>query len=96
MTNLTAQIGKRVTLVIPAALRHKYGMEEGSQVMVEAHNEGLLLRPVVTLPVEIYSPEKRAGILLNNAVTRSDYEKAVNAVVTMGLDPETIPHKRPR
>jgi AbrB family looped-hinge helix DNA binding protein len=95
MTNLTAQIGKRGTLVIPAALRHKYGMEEGSQVMVEAHNEGLLLRPVVTLPVEIYSPEKRAGILLNNAVTRSDYEKAVKAVVKMGLDPETIPHKRP-
>jgi AbrB family looped-hinge helix DNA binding protein len=95
MTNLTAKIGKRGTLVIPAALRRKYGMEEGSQVMVEAHKEGLLLRPVVTLPVEIYSPEKRAGILLNNAVTRSDYEKAAKAVVRMGLDPETIPHKRP-
>ena len=91
----TTKIGKRGTVVIPAAIRQKYGFEEGSQLIVEARPEGLLLRPVVTLPVEIYTPERKAEFLLNNAVTQEDYLDAIKEVRKMGLDPERIPHKPP-
>jgi len=89
------KIGKRGTVVIPATLRKKYGFEEGSQLIVEALPDGVFLRPVVTLPVEIYTPERKAEFVLNNAITPEEYVLAVKKVRNMGLDPETIPHKRP-
>jgi AbrB family looped-hinge helix DNA binding protein len=89
-----ARIGKRGNIVIPAALRRKYGLEEGSQIVVEPVPEGLLLRPVVTLPVEIYTRERKAEFLLNNAITSEDYAIAVEQVREMGLDPKKIPHRR--
>jgi AbrB family looped-hinge helix DNA binding protein len=92
----TAKVGKRGTIVIPVALREKYGLEEGSKLIVEALPEGVLLRPVVTLPVEIYTPERKAEFLLNNAITREEYTAAVKEVQKMGLDPTKIPHKRPK
>jgi len=90
----TAKVGKRGTIVIPAALRQKYGFEEGSQIVVEPVPEGVLLRPVVTLPIEIYTPERKAEFLLNNAITPDDYAVAVKQVREMGLDPERIPRKK--
>ena len=90
----TAKVGKRGTIVIPAALRQKYGFEEGSQIVVEPVPEGVLLRPAVMLPIEIYTPERKAEFLLNNAITPEDYTIAVEQVREMGLDPEQIPHKK--
>lgn len=89
------KIGKRGTVVIPAPLRKKYGFEEGSQLIVEALPDGVFLRPVVTLPVEIYTPERKAEFILNNTITPEEYALAVKKVRNMGLNPETIPHKRP-
>lgn len=91
----TAKVGRRGTVVIPAAIRRNYGFEEGSLVIVEAQSEGVLLRPVVTLPVEIYTPERKAEFLLNNTITPENYAAAVKKVRSMGLDPETIAHKKP-
>ena len=90
----TAKVGKRGTVGIPSAIRRNYGIEEGSLIIVEARPEGVLLRPVVTLPVEIYTPERKAGFLLNNTVTSEDYAWAVKEVRKMGLDPDTIPHDK--
>jgi AbrB family looped-hinge helix DNA binding protein len=87
------KIGKRGTVVIPAPLRKKYGFNEGSQLIIEALPDGVFLRPVVTLPVEIYTPERKAEFILNNTITPEDYALAVKKVRNMGLDPETIPHK---
>lgn len=92
----TTKIGRRGTVVIPASLRRSYGFEEGSMVIVESHAKGVLLRPVVTLPVEMYTPERKAEFLLNNVIDSEDYDAAVKEVQMMGLDPETIPHKKPK
>ncbi len=92
----TTKVGKRGTIVIPADLRRKYGLEEGSLIIVEARTEGVLLCPVVTLPIEIYAPERKAEFLLNNAITLKDYAWAVKEVRKMGLDPEAIPHEKPK
>ena len=96
MEIVTTKIGKRGTVVIPAGLRRKYGFEEGSLVVAEAREEGVLLRPAVTLPLERYTPERKAEFLLNNAVTPRDYAWALKEVKKMGIDPKTIPHEKPK
>ena len=96
MISDTIKLGKRGTVVIPVGLRERYGLKEGSQLIIEPLPDGVLLRPVVTLPVEIYSPERKAEFLLNNATTLKEYAEAVKKVREMGLDPETIPHNKPK
>jgi len=96
MSMETTKIGRRGAVVIPAGLRRKYGLEEGSLVVAEAHEEGVLLRPAVTLPLERYSPERKAEFLLNNAVTSEDYAWAIKEVKKLGVDPKSISHEKPR
>ena len=91
----TTKIGKRGAVVIPAALRRRLGLEEGTLVIAEEREGGVLIRPAVALPVETYSPERRAEFLLSNAVDADDYAQAVREVRRLGLDPERIPHKKP-
>jgi AbrB family looped-hinge helix DNA binding protein len=92
----TTKIGKRGTIVIPAGLRRKYGFEEGTLVVAEAREEGVLLRPAVTLPLERYTPERKAEFLLNSAVTPEDYVWALKEIKKLGIDPKTIPHEKPK
>lgn len=90
----SSRVGKRGTLVIPARLRRKFGIEEGSEVIAEETPEGILIRPAVTIPVEVYSPERKAEFLLSNAVDEEDYEEALAEVRKLGLNPDDIPHHR--
>ncbi len=90
-----SKVGKRGTVVIPAALRRRFGIEQGTMVVAEARDEGILIRPAVVLPVEAYTPERKAQFLLSTAVDRADYERAVRAVRAMGLEPAEIPHYKP-
>ena len=82
-------------MIIPAALRRRFGIEEGSLVVAEATEEGILIRPAVAMPIEIYTPRRKAEFLLSNAVDADDYAWAAEEVPRMGLDPETIPHRNP-
>ena len=91
----TARMGKRGVLVIPAALRRRFGLEEGSLVIAEDRGEGILIRPARAVPVEIYTPQRKAEFLLNNAVDEADYQWAREEVQKMGLDPDTITHIKP-
>ena len=95
MSSTTSRVGKRGTIVVPAALRDRYGLEEGVLVIAEEREDGILLRPAVAVPVEIYTPERRAEFLLNNAVDADDYRSAVAEVRKLGLDPDDIPHRPP-
>ncbi len=88
----TCKVGKRGTVVIPSALRRQFGIEEGNLVIAEAREDGILIRPAIALPLETYSPERRAEFLLSNAVDAEDYAQAVQEVRDMGLDPDGIPH----
>jgi AbrB family looped-hinge helix DNA binding protein len=91
-----AKVGKRGAVVIPAKLRKKFGIEEGSSVLVDEGPDGVVIRPAVTVPVEVWSAERKAAFLLENAVDLEDYEWARAEVRRMGLDPDRIPHGRPR
>lgn len=90
----TSKVGKRGTVVISARFRRKFGIEEGSLVIAEEREDGVLIRPAVAVPVEVYTPQRKAEFLLSNAVSASDYRAAVKAVKKMGLDPRNIPHHR--
>lgn len=91
----TARIGKRGSFVIPAWLRHRVGLEEGSTVIAEERDGGVLIRPAAVVPIESYTPERKAQFLLSNAMDARDYAAAVRKVRAMGLDPKQIPHYRP-
>lgn len=95
MKRETCKVGKRGVVVIPAALRRQFNLEEGTLIIVEERADGILLRPAVAVPVETYSPARRAEFLLSNATDAQDYARAVVEVRRMGLDPETIPHYKP-
>ena len=58
MSQNTSRVGKRGTMVIPAALRRRFGIEEGSLVIAEAREEGILIRPAIALPLESYTPRE--------------------------------------
>lgn len=51
-------INRRGVITLPAKLRKALGLKPEDQLIAETTPEGLLLRPAVTLPVEIYSPER--------------------------------------
>ena len=54
----TLTLTNRGVVTLPAKLRRALGLKADDQLIAETTPEGLLLRPAVTLPVEIYS-EKR-------------------------------------
>ena len=45
--------------------------------------------------LEVYTPERVAEFLLNNAVSPEDYAAALAEIRNMGIDPATIPHEPP-
>jgi AbrB family looped-hinge helix DNA binding protein len=83
------------SITIPDDLRERYGIEEGSLLLIEAGAEGIMLRPAGWPEPEVYAPERIAEFLLNNAVNAEDYQAAVEEVKALGIDPATIPHDRP-
>jgi AbrB family looped-hinge helix DNA binding protein len=96
MTIQSARVGKRGAIIVPAKLRERFGIEEGSIVTAEERDDGILIRPAVVIPVERYTPARKAEFLLSNAVDGTDYRKAQRAVRKLGFDPDRIPHRRPR
>jgi AbrB family looped-hinge helix DNA binding protein len=54
----TVTLTSRGVVTLPAKLRKALGMKADDQLIAEATDEGLLLRPAVTLPVEIYTPAR--------------------------------------
>lgn len=92
----TTRVGKRGVVVVPAKLRKKFGIQEGALVITEERQDGILIRPAIALPLETYTPSRKAQFLLSNAVNRKDYQAARKEVRKMGLDPDKIRHYKPK
>ncbi len=89
-----ARVGKRGAIIVPSRLRKRFGIEEGTLVTAEETDDGILIRPAVVLPVEKYSPERKAEFLLSNATTEADLRKARKAVRKLGVDPDSVSSHR--
>ena len=86
----TVTVTSRGVVTLPARLRAAVGIRADDQLIVEATPEGLLLRPAVTLPVEIYTPRQErefdeAEAELAQALARRD-----------AASPKTAPVAAPR
>jgi AbrB family looped-hinge helix DNA binding protein len=51
-------ITSRGVITLPAKLRQALGLKAEDHLIAETTPEGLLLRPAVTLPVEMYTPAR--------------------------------------
>ena len=58
----SSRVGRRGTFVIPAKLRRRFGLDEGSEVIAEETPEGILLRPAVTVPMGFLADGLPAGL----------------------------------
>ena len=54
----TVTVNKRGTITLPMKIRKALGLKPEDHLIAEMTPEGLLLRPAVTVPVEIYSTER--------------------------------------
>jgi AbrB family looped-hinge helix DNA binding protein len=90
----SAKVGKRGAIIVPARLRKRFGIEEGTIITAEEREDGILIRPAVVVPVERYSPERKAEFLLATATSAADYRRARKEVRKLGIDPDSIPHPR--
>lgn len=56
----TISVSGRGLIAIPAEMRKAAGIRPQDTLLAETTPEGILLRPALTLPIEIYSPERIA------------------------------------
>jgi bifunctional DNA-binding transcriptional regulator/antitoxin component of YhaV-PrlF toxin-antitoxin module len=66
-------INDRGTLTLPKEMRRRLGVERSAQVVAEETDEGILLRPGVTFPVELYSEKRLAEFRRNNEESLAGY-----------------------
>lgn len=53
--NTILELNSRGTLTLPKAMRHLLGLDHGGRIIAETSEQGILLRPGVAFPIEIYT-----------------------------------------
>ena len=53
-------ISSRGVVTIPTRMREAFGLKANDQLIIEDTPQGLLLRPAVSLPIELYSEDRIA------------------------------------
>src|SRR5260370_7596259 len=91
----SAKVGKRGAIVVPAKLRRRFGIEEGTVVTAEEREDGILIRPAVVFPIERYTPERKAEFLLSNPTPRSDYPTTRKKYQKLSINPDPLHHSHP-
>lgn len=53
-------INERGIITIPAILRQTFGLKANDELIIEQTAQGLLLRPAISVPLEVYTEERIA------------------------------------
>ena len=83
----TLTITSRGVITLPAKLRRILGLKTDDHLIAETTSDGLLLRPAITLPVEIYTPER---------IREFDTAESELAIVLARKAAEPAPTAQPR
>jgi bifunctional DNA-binding transcriptional regulator/antitoxin component of YhaV-PrlF toxin-antitoxin module len=67
------RISDRGTLTLPKEMRCRLGVEHGGQSIAEETDKGILLRPGIAFPVELYSGRRQAEFRRNNEESLARY-----------------------
>lgn len=87
----TVKVGKGGAVILPSKLRRHCGIKEGTIVMVEVADGGLIIRSSPSVAQsERYSLERKAELLLSNAVDTKDYRPAWKEAERRGLAKERL------
>ena len=60
-------LNERGVITIPAQLRQAYGLKANDELILEGTETGILLRPSVSVPIEIYSEARIAEFARDEA-----------------------------
>ena len=71
--NKVININERGTLTLPKEMRRRLGVSRHAQIVAEETDEGILLRPGVTFPVELYSDRRLAEFRHHNEESLAKY-----------------------
>jgi len=58
--NAILELNSRGTLTLPKAMRHLLGIDHGGRIIAETSEDGILLRPGVAFPIEVYTDARVA------------------------------------
>lgn len=58
------------TITIPAHLRQRLGLKPNDELIIEDTEAGLLLRPSISVPIELYTEERIAEFAQDEAAIR--------------------------
>ena len=72
----TITVGRRGSITIPAKLHRAFGMEENDHLIAEQTPEGILLRPAVSVPIEMSSEERISEFASDKAALRCKLRKS--------------------
>lgn len=54
------QVNERGSLTLPMQIRKPLGLSKGGILLIEVSEQGVLLKPSVTFPIEMYSDKRIA------------------------------------
>lgn len=63
-------LNERGVITIPAPVRQAYGLKANDELIVEHTEAGILLRPAVSVPLEIYTEARIAEFARDEAAIR--------------------------
>jgi len=65
VTTHSGHIGRRGAIVLPAAVRKRYGLQDGSLFVSEERDDGILIRPAVATPVSLAEVRQKIRVGLD-------------------------------
>ncbi len=90
---MTLTMGKDGSIVIPLEVRRAFGLENGGDLDLLLDSNGFVLRTEKedSFKGEIYTPRRKAELLLNNAFTKEEWDEIVASLLQEGIDPNAFP-----
>jgi AbrB family looped-hinge helix DNA binding protein len=91
MATTTIKMGKRGTIVLPVKLRKQFGLQDGSLLVTEAKDGEIRIRPAFIYEPEVWSPQRKAYLMLINAMTQEEFDEVSALLREEGIDPTEAP-----